>query len=385
MLVDLQPHRGLRGRRAVPRRLPDSPQLPLRAGASCRRGRSPTTSTSTTTTEAVRHLFSVAAGLDSAVPGEAEILGQVRQAWEIARDEGTAGAVRSTCCSATPSRSASGPAPRPRSPAHVTSVSHAAVDMAAERLGGLAGTQVLVLGAGEMGEGMASFLAGAGVAELVVANRTVARAEALAERSAASPAPRRSGRVPRRPRRPLVGVDLLLTSTGATDPSIMLEHVDPRSGPGRDDAAAHRRHRRAPRRRPQRSAARRRHAARHGRPAPRSPTPAWRLAAARSPRSRRIVDDELERFAALTSAREVAPLVAALRQRAEDVRLAELDRFAARLDGLDARAARGGRGAHQGHRGQAAARPDGPAQGRGRLRPRRPSGRGAPRAVRPRR
>src|SRR5690606_24078779 len=40
--------------------------------------------------QAVRHLFQVAAGLDSAVPGEHEIQGQVRQAWQTARDEGTA-------------------------------------------------------------------------------------------------------------------------------------------------------------------------------------------------------------------------------------------------------------------------------------------------------
>ena len=59
---------------------------------------------------------------------------------------------------------------------HVTSVSHAAVIMAGERLGGFAGRKVVLVGAGTIGRGMASFLAQAGVAEIVVANRTVANA-----------------------------------------------------------------------------------------------------------------------------------------------------------------------------------------------------------------
>ena len=58
----------------------------------------------------------------------------------------------------------------------------AAVAMAAERLGGLAGRRVLVLGAGDMGEGMAVALATAGVAERLVANRTWTRPASSAER-----------------------------------------------------------------------------------------------------------------------------------------------------------------------------------------------------------
>jgi len=51
----------------------------------------------------------------------------------------------------------------------------------------------------------------------------------------------------------------------------------------------------------------------------------------------RIVADELERYLAVTTAREVAPLVTAVRDRAEEIRLVELDRHRAKLDGLDAR------------------------------------------------
>ena len=121
------------------------------------------------------------AGLDSAVLGESEILGQVKVAWERARDEGAAGPAlnllfRHALEAGKRARTETGIA---RS---IASVSQAAVAMAAERLGGLAGRRVLVLGAGEMGEGMAVALAGAGVADVAVANRTSRRAVELAAR-----------------------------------------------------------------------------------------------------------------------------------------------------------------------------------------------------------
>ena len=101
--------------------------------------------------DAVRHLFSVAAGLDSAVVGEAEILGQVRHAWERARAEGTAGSQLNLLF-----RHALETGKRARAETaiarHIASVSTAAVAMAADRLQGLAGRRALVLGAGDMGE-----------------------------------------------------------------------------------------------------------------------------------------------------------------------------------------------------------------------------------------
>jgi glutamyl-tRNA reductase len=63
-------------------------------------------------TSAVTHLFEVAAGLDSAVLGESEILGQVRSAWETAQREGAARTRRSTRCSGRRCRPASAPATR---------------------------------------------------------------------------------------------------------------------------------------------------------------------------------------------------------------------------------------------------------------------------------
>ena len=166
---------------------------------------------------AAQHLFSVAAGLDSAVLGESEILGQVRTAWERARDEQATGPTLNMLF-----RSALEAGKRARTQTaigqKVTSVSAAAVAMAAERLGDLAGRSVLVVGAGEMGEGLVRSLMAAGASPVQVANRTWERAEALAAAVGATAI--HLDDLPRA----LTEVDLLLTSTGAT--SIILEHAD---------------------------------------------------------------------------------------------------------------------------------------------------------------
>src|SRR6185295_2427857 len=100
---------------------------------------------------AVSHLFEVAAGLDSAVLGETEILGQVRGAWELAQVEGGAKATLNLLF-----RHALETGKRARTETAISrstaSVSSAAVEMATERLGAIAGKRVLVVGAGEMGE-----------------------------------------------------------------------------------------------------------------------------------------------------------------------------------------------------------------------------------------
>ena len=128
---------------------------------------------------AVAHLFSVVSGLDSAVLGESEILGQVRGAWERAAGEGAARGGMNMLF-----RHAVGVGKRVRTETgigrHTASVSHAAVELAEARLGTLSGARVLVLGAGDMGEGMARSLVRSGVGELLVANRTRAKADDLA-------------------------------------------------------------------------------------------------------------------------------------------------------------------------------------------------------------
>ena len=276
---------------------------------------------------AVAHLFSVAAGLDSAVLGESEILGQVGSAWERARDEGTTGFALNLLF-----RQALEVGKRVRTETGIgrgiTSVAQAAVAMATDRLGTLAGRRVLLLGAGEMGEVMATSLAAAGASEVVVANRTWQTAQDLAERI--------GGRAVRLAdlHAELVTADVLLTSTGAS--TIMLEHADLAS------AMAHR----------------------DRRPLlivdiamPRDVDPAAgaldevtlldmddlrRFVAVgvegrqrEAANANAIVEEEVDRYRSTTSAREAAPLVTALREQAEGVRSAELDRLAARLSGLD--------------------------------------------------
>ena len=123
---------------------------------------------------AVSHLFEVAAGIDSPVLGEGEILRQVRTAADLARQGARCRAGRSGRCSVTRSRPESACAPRPRSRRGRRRFAHAAVALAADHLeGGLAGRTVLVIGAGEMGAGFSKALAQpAAPARVVVANRS---------------------------------------------------------------------------------------------------------------------------------------------------------------------------------------------------------------------
>ena len=166
---------------------------------------------------AVNHLFTVAAGLDSVVLGESEILGQVRQAWQSAHEEGTAGPRLAALF-----RHAVVAGKRVRTETAIgrgtTSLAHAAVDMAAGRLGSLEGTRILLLGAGEVGESMALAVAGIQGAQVFVANRTWDRAVALAARI--------GGRAVQLDglRDALADADVLLTSTGA--PSAIVDHSD---------------------------------------------------------------------------------------------------------------------------------------------------------------
>jgi len=129
---------------------------------------------------AAHHLFNVAAGIDSAVLGEGEILRQVRDAAEHARTERACGPVLDAMF-----RHAVEVGKRSRSETSIargiTSLSHVAVELAARHYdGGLDGRRVVVIGAGEMGAGITAALFSAGSPEVVVANRTAARAELLA-------------------------------------------------------------------------------------------------------------------------------------------------------------------------------------------------------------
>jgi glutamyl-tRNA reductase len=129
----------------------------------------------------VEHLFSVTAGLDSMIVGEAEVQGQVKRSYEMALVEGVTGPVTNRLF-----RDALATGKRVRSETEVSrssvSVSSVAVKLAADFLGDLAGKRVLVIGAGENAELTARALRERGVEALFVANRRYDRALGLAQR-----------------------------------------------------------------------------------------------------------------------------------------------------------------------------------------------------------
>ena len=131
--------------------------------------------------EAVRHIFRVASSLDSMVVGEPQVLGQVRRAYSNAVTAGTAGRilhrlVHHALRVAKRVRSETGIA------ASAVSISFTAVELGRKIFGSLKGTTVLVIGAGEMAELAAQHLAGAGASRILVTNRTTETAEQLANK-----------------------------------------------------------------------------------------------------------------------------------------------------------------------------------------------------------
>ncbi|MBF0272545.1 MAG: glutamyl-tRNA reductase [Magnetococcales bacterium] len=129
--------------------------------------------------DAVRHGFRVAASLDSLVVGEAQILGQMKQAYQLAGEAGSSGTVldkffQHAFHAAKQVRNDTGIARNP------VSIASAAVSLAQRIFGNLKGCRCLLIGAGEMCELAARHLVSDGV-EILVANRTLSRAVALAE------------------------------------------------------------------------------------------------------------------------------------------------------------------------------------------------------------
>jgi glutamyl-tRNA reductase len=129
--------------------------------------------------EAAEHLFRTAAGLESAVQGEAQILGQVRSVLGCAAAGGTAGPVLTRLFQAAVEvgRTVRAETSIGRG---ATSLAGAAINEIREHLGDPARASALVLGAGETGRLIVRLLGSSGVGRIVVANRTLARAEAVA-------------------------------------------------------------------------------------------------------------------------------------------------------------------------------------------------------------
>lgn len=131
--------------------------------------------------DAARHIFRVAASLESLVVGEPQILGQVKDAYGRAKESGVVGPVLDRCLSL-----AFKSAKRVRSETDIArggaSVPSVAVDLARSIFGELSDSSVLIVGAGEMAEQAAVHLQAAGVTELVVVNRSADRGERLASK-----------------------------------------------------------------------------------------------------------------------------------------------------------------------------------------------------------
>jgi glutamyl-tRNA reductase len=158
--------------------------------------------------DAVRHLFEVAAGLDSMIVGEAEVQGQVKRAYELALVEGVTGPLSNRLF-----RDALAAGKRARTETGIsrsqTSVSSVAVELARTTLGELDDRSVLVIGAGENGELTARALHERGVKTVFVANRRYDRAISLAQRFGGT-AVRFEDMLPR-----LIESDIVVSSTGS--------------------------------------------------------------------------------------------------------------------------------------------------------------------------
>jgi glutamyl-tRNA reductase len=160
--------------------------------------------------EAVRHIFRVASSLDSLVMGETQILGQVKEAYREALAQYATGVVlnRLMHCSfraAKRVRSETGIAINP------VSVSHAAVELAKKIFGSLDGKKILLIGAGEMAELTGTQLVERGAQSIIVANRSLAQAELLAEKFHGEAASLDAME------KKLIEADIVISSTGAPD------------------------------------------------------------------------------------------------------------------------------------------------------------------------
>ncbi|MHA6792551.1 glutamyl-tRNA reductase [Pseudonocardia bannensis] len=283
---------------------------------------------------AVQHLFSVSAGLDSMVVGESQILGQLRTAYAAADEAGSVGRVLHELAQQALRVGKRVHASTGIDAAGASVVSEALAD-AARGLGrDLAGTRAVVVGAGAMGALAAAHLRRAGAAEIVVLNRSIERAERLADNVRRQGTPARAGLLAEltgelvdadlmmactgavgtvvdravvaaaqegRPERPLVVCDLGLPrdvdASVATVPGVTVVDlialqrrlVRGTGGDGADTVAA----------------------------------------------AQRMVDDEAQAYLAAQRSAEVTPTVTALRQRASEVVDAELLRLSSRLPDLD--------------------------------------------------
>ena len=280
---------------------------------------------------AVEHLFAVASGLDSAVVGEQQVLGQVRRAYSSAEANHTVGRTLHEL-----SQRALSVGKRVHTETGIdaagASVVSVALDMAQKRLSGLAGRTAAVIGAGSMGALSGAHLVRAGISHVNVVNRSLPRAERLAA-NLREQGITAAALVLEDLATALLDADIVVSSTGAVRPVVSLadvhhaltrrderralvvcdlgmpRDVDPAVAglPGVDVVDMDRIQR----------------------------EPSARAASADADAARKIVAAEVATYLAGQRMAEVTPTVTALRQRAADVVEAELLRLDNRLPGLD--------------------------------------------------
>lgn len=172
---------------------------------------------------AVQHLFAVAAGLDSMVVGEAQILGQLRTAYATADEAGTVGRALHELAQHSLRVGKRVHASTGIDTAGASVVSEALADVSTG-LGELAGRRAVVVGAGAMGALAAAHLRRAGVAEIVVLNRSAERAERLAENTREQGTPARAAGLDALVAE-LATADLMVACTGAVGTVVELDTV----------------------------------------------------------------------------------------------------------------------------------------------------------------
>jgi glutamyl-tRNA reductase len=276
--------------------------------------------------DVARHLFRVAAGLDSLVVGEPQILGQVKNAYTLANGLRATGTLTNRLF-----HSAFAVGKRVRTETGLAegavSVSYAAIALARKIFGGLKGLGVLILGAGEMAKLTGIHLQTQQVRHIAIASRTLSSAQALARQLGGQAVDWKSIDAA------LTASDIVITATGAAEPVLTRTRVADAVRPRRDrplfiiDIAV-----------------------------PRDvetnvgdleqvflyniddlQTIVKENLARRSgelARADAIVDEEVVRFSAWMQSREIIPTVVALRQRFETIRQAELARLEPKLAGL---------------------------------------------------
>lgn len=280
--------------------------------------------------QATEHLFRVATGLDSMLIGEAEILGQVKDAYIQAQQAGSLGKSLHRLF-----REALNAGKHARSQTRIgeesTSIATAAIEAAKARVGSLEGKSVVVIGAGKMGRTAVRRLREEGASNLIVTNRTISRAQELIAEVGFGEAIEMPGLVDA-----LAAADVVVTSTGASHFIVTREHVA-----------------QAMARRP-------------GRPlfiidiaVPRDADPTVREIAnvglvdidglksvvdekldvrrEAVPEVEEIIEEFIVRFGAWYQQRVAAPVIASITQKAEAIRTGELERLFARCPDLTER------------------------------------------------